>query len=451
MPYVLPTNPLEDCPVSPEIQEAIQKARIFGWWDFPLDDVGVDELEFTDNDIAYWHYTSGNPVTRTKRQVSEAIFKDNASIVRLPKGFKAKQSLTLGGAGDLIRANGLEQSKDILFEGIEDILFRKDVLISNYESVVVDEQVAKNYAVDGKSFIMCCSEAQYKTLTGHKGRCFDILNVANNHSLDMGCQALSLTQNLMERDGIVDIGAPRTPEEYGRAKVFSCNGIRLGLVSVTFSLNGLPVPEGKDFRVHTSKLMSRHVPTDLTLLRAQIQDCKEKGCDFIIASIHWGVEFEFFPRLRQIEAAHSLIEEGVDLILGHHPHVIQPVEYYRTKRDPNRVAVIAYSLGSLTWGWYTDPHLILSLVVNFGLAKGRHGKETKTYIESAAAIPVFRNIVRDGDRALMRIEKLWDHISLDDHDASSIRKMKEYFDLAMGGCSTKAHSSRPVNIGGSPV
>lgn len=433
MSDLLPTNPLEDYPVTPETQEAIRKARIFGWWDFPLDDVGVDAPECTHDDAAYWYYTSGNPVTRTKREVSEAIFKDNAAIVGLPNGFKAENSLTLGAAGDLIRANGLEQSKDILFEGIEDILFNKDVAISNYESVVVDEQVAKEYAVDGKSFIMCCGEAQYKTLTEHRGRRFDILNVANNHSLDLGSPALSATQNLIERDGIVDIGAPRTSEEYGRAKIYSCNGIRLGLVSVTFGLNGLPVPEGEDFRVHTSKLMSKHVPTDLTLLRAQIQDCKEKCCDFIIASIHWGVEFEFFPRLRQVEAAHSLIEEGVDLILGQHPHVIQPVEYYRTKRDPNRVAVIAYSLGSLTWGWYTAPHLILSLVVNFGLAKGCLGEETKTYIESAAVIPVFRNILRVGNKTLMRIEKLWDHIGRDEHSTLSIKKMKEYFELTMGG------------------
>ncbi|MDX0414992.1 hypothetical protein GOC69_30310, partial [Sinorhizobium medicae] len=96
----------------------------------------------------------------------------------------------------------------------------------------------------------------------------------------------------------------------------------------------------------------------------------------------------FFPRLRQIEAAHALVEEGVDLILGAHPHVIQPVEYYRTKRDPNRIAVIAYSLGTLTWGWYTAPHLILSLIMHLKLAKGHVGGEPRTYIESAKPNPV---------------------------------------------------------------
>ncbi|TIM20962.1 MAG: CapA family protein, partial [Mesorhizobium sp.] len=399
---------------------------------FPLEDVGVEESEFTDVDEAYWFYTCGNPVLKTKREVSEAIFKNDASALGLPVGFKAEQTLTFAAAGDLIRANGLEHSKDILFESIDDVLFQKDVVLGNYESVVVEEQVAKEYAVDGNSFIMCCGEAQYKTLTEHKGMRFDILNVANNHSLDLGVEALSHTQDLLERDGVVDIGAPRKAEEYGKAKIFSFNGIRLGLISATYSLNGFPLPEGEPFRVHTSKLMSRYVPTDLSLLRAQIQDCKEKGCDFIIASIHWGVEFELFPRLRQVEAAHSLIEEGVDLIVGQHPHVIQPVEYYRTKRDPNRVAVIAYSLGSLTWGWYTAPHLILSLLINLDLTKGRLGAETLTYIESATVIPVFRNIISDGERRLMRIEKLSDHVSPANDGMSSIGKMKEYLDLVVG-------------------
>lgn len=432
MSHPLPTNPVETFTITPEMGETLRKAAIFGWWDFPLYDVAVDGPECTANDSAYWYYASGNPITRTTQQVSDAIFKDNASIVGLPEGFQREQFLTLGAAGDLIQADGLDQSKDILFEGIEDILFNKDVVFSNYESVVVDEQVAKRYAVDGNSFVMCCSEAQYKALTEHKGRRFNILNVANNHSLDLGGEALSATQDLFERDGIMDIGAPRTAKEHGKAKIYTCNGIRLGLLSVTFGLNGKPFPEGEEFRVHTSKLMSRHVTTDLSLLRAQIRDCKEKGCDFIIASIHWGVEFEFFPRLRQVEAAHCLIEGGVDLILGTHPHVIQPVEYYRTKRDPNRVAVIAYSLGSLTWGWYTAPHLILSLVMNFGLAKGRLGNETKTYIDGAESIPVFRNISRDGDRRLMRIEKLRDHVHHDDCHTQGMMKMKEYVELTIG-------------------
>lgn len=431
MSSALPRNPLEVFPATPATREAVRKASIFGWWDFPMDDIGVDGAEFNDNDTAYWHFTSGNPVTRTTRQVSDAIFKD-CSALGLPAEFKAQQFVTLGAAGDLIQAEGLQQSKDALFEGIEDVLFNSDLAFANYESVVVDSQTAKQFAVDGSSFIMCCDEAQYQALTTHKGRHFDIVNVANNHSLDLGGGALSATQALLDRDGIISIGAPRNAGDYGKGTIVSRNGIRLGFVSVTFSLNDMPLPEDEPFRVHRSKLMSRFVPTDLELLRKQIEDCKRQGCDFIVASIHWGVEFEFFPRMRQVEAAHTLIEDGVDLILGHHPHVIQPVEYYRTKRDPDRVAVIAYSMGSLTWGWFTAPHLILSLVMNFNIVKGSVKGEIKTYIKSVEIIPAFRNISLEERKRLMRIEKLSERLQVREDDPD-IATMRRYVELTMGG------------------
>lgn len=430
MPHHLPSTPMDVFSAKPETLETVRKAKVFGWWDFPLEDVGVDNPEMNANDSAYWHYASGNPITKTKQEVSEAVFQSGISAVGLPGDFETESSLTVGAAGDLIRADGLEYSKDILFEGIQDILFDTDVAFANYESVVAEDDVVKKSIVDGQSFIMCCSSTQYTALTEHRGRRFDVLNIANNHSLDLGVESLSTTQDLFLRDGIMDIGAPRSAQEYGKGKVFVRNGIKLGFVSATFSLNGKPLPTGQEFRVHTSKLMSRYVPTDLELLRAQIADCKMRGCDFIVASIHWGVEFEFFPRLRQIEAAHALVEEGVDLILGTHPHVIQPVEYYRTKRDPNRIAVIAYSLGTLTWGWYTAPHLILSLIMHLKLAKGHVGGEPRTYIESAKPNPVYRNISEEANGRFMRIQKLCDQDEKGGA-ACAIVKMKQYATLVL--------------------
>ena len=121
-------------------------------------------------------------------------------------------------------------------------------------------------------------------------------------------------------------------------------------------------------RINVSRLLSKHVDPELKSFKQQIDWCKREECDFI-ASLHWGFEFEFFPRKRQVEAARELVEYGADAIFCHHPHVIQPVEYYRIRRDPSRVAVIAYSLGSLTWG-FTAPHLVLSLLLDLKLTKG---------------------------------------------------------------------------------
>lgn len=182
--------------------------------------------------------------------------------------------------------------------------------------------------------------------------------------------------------------------------------------------------------------MSKEVATDLGLLKIQIEDCKKHGCDFIVASMHWGYEFEFFPRARQIEIAHRLVEGGVDLIWGHHPHVIQPIEYYRTKRDSNRIAAIAYSLGGLTFGWDAAPHLMLGLILNVKLVKGSIDGDHRTYIESIKPIPVFQDDFRQDGKRKLRIERLADHLSpVDDNEPDDRRRhielIKQYADLVL--------------------
>ena len=171
----------------------------------------------------------------------------------------------------------------------------------------------------------------------------------------------------------------------------------------------------------------------LKSLKQQIDWCKRVGCDFIIASLHWGFEFEFFPRKRQVEAARELVEYGADAILCHHPHVIQPVEYYRTRRDPARVAIIAYSLGSLTWG-FIAPHIVLSLLLDLKLAKGTLQGQERTYIEDVLVTPIFRSAVNNGEGVETRLEKLADHLNgrSTRHSADYIAQIEYYARLVLG-------------------
>ena len=140
------------------------------------------------------------------------------------------------------------------------------------------------------------------------------------------------------------------------------------------------------------------------------------------------------PRKRQIEVAHTLIECGVDALIAHHPHVIQPVEYYRTQRDPDRIAVIAYSLGSLTWS-YTAPHLVLSAILNLSFAKGRYRGNPTAFIETASVTPVFRSHVRDGNRTITRIEKLYDFADPQENDEKTqyVAHIRRLAELVLGG------------------
>jgi poly-gamma-glutamate capsule biosynthesis protein CapA/YwtB (metallophosphatase superfamily) len=441
----LPVTPAEVLDISTrslrlKMNIAVKSAELFRYWNYPRADAATDFAEMTLTDIFYWVYKCKNPITNVERGESTAslLMTDN-SIVGLPPAFDKLSALTVGAAGDLLQADGLELSKDVLFESVSDLLFDQTISYANFESPVTEQELKKEVIGDREAPTECCSRAQFNVLTRHKDKRFNVLNTSNNHTFDMGIEGIETTLRTFAEDGILDVGTNHRPEDLGRAKILIKEGVKLGFVAATFGLNGRMMPEAEAYRVNTAKLLSKFVDPDLALLKQQVDDCKREGCDFIIASMHWGFEFEFFPRKRQVEATRALVEYGADAVLCHHPHVIQPVEYYRTRRDPNRIAVIAYSLGSLAWG-YTAPHIVLSMILNLTLAKGqRQGNTvngtTVTYIEAAKVTPIFRSAVNQGGKTLTRIEKLADHIDgrSRSHPREYVAKISDYAELVLGG------------------
>ena len=192
------------------------------------------------------------------------------------------------------------------------------------------------------------------------------------------------------------------------APVFGTKTLSFWIISATYGLNGKPLPRGREFAVNVVKFHpggERSESAELDLLQQQMADCRQKNCDFIIASLHWGYEYEFFPRLHQQEIAHQLAEEGVDLIVSHHPHVIQPLEYYRPRRGTSRVVPIAYSLGNLTSS-FSAPHLVLSGVLNVTIAKGTAGEKECALVEEAAVFPVVQTEESVDGNDRLRIQPL---------------------------------------------
>jgi poly-gamma-glutamate capsule biosynthesis protein CapA/YwtB (metallophosphatase superfamily) len=439
MSHSLPSTPAEVLDISTPMLRTIldiskKYANLTGNWRHPRKNAATDIAEMGLIDNCYWVYKCTNPVTHCENgeQAGELLMTDRSAI-GLPVGFKAEQSLTLGAAGDILQAEGLEQSKDILFENIADFLFDQDIAYANLESPITTQPLVKEVIGDRGPPTECCSRAQFDVLKGHKGRVFDVLNTSNNHSFDMGVEGVETTLGVLAEEGILETGTNRTPGERSQGRVLVKNGIKLGFVSSTFSLNGHPVPPEDAYLINVAKLLSKRVAPELEALKRQIDWCKREGCDFIIASLHWGFEFELFPRKRQVQAARELVEYGADAILCHHPHVIQPVEYYRTGRDPARVAVIAYSLGSLTWG-FTAPHIVLSLLLKLKLTKGTVLGQERTYIEDADVTPIFRSAVDNADGVETRLEKLTDHLGgrSTRHSAEYIAQIERYARLVLG-------------------
>ncbi len=411
----LPETPLDALSISGALKFIVTTihrcADVFGFWKYPSKKAAADFEDWSLLDKIRWGYKSKNPVLRgEKGRQLEAFFKNDQKEFSLPKGFEKKYSVTFSAVGDLIKVKGLENSRDKLYQKVASLIFDKDISYANLESQLTNQDIGSYTFNEKETPPVCLTKEQYDVIKGPQGKQFTLMHTACNHTFDVGLEGVDTTLAQLEKDQIVDLGTNRHPSEQQQGRIIEKNNIKIGFVSATFGLNGKLVPEGKEHTVNVVKFhpyqkKQADSKPDLTLLKDQIAYCREQGCDIIIASLHWGYEYEFFPRQHQVEMAHALVEAGVDVIVAHHAHVLQPVEYYRPQRDPDRTAVIAYSLGNLTTS-FSAPHLVLSGILNLTFVKGKVDGQDKTVVREAQLTPVVQRDFMAGDLPVIQLEKL---------------------------------------------
>lgn len=164
---------------------------------------------------------------------------------------------------------------------------------------------------------------------------FDIVNIANNHMLDMTTPGLIDTIEYWRTKEVTLLGGYENEETYNNPIVIEKNGISAVFLSYTYATNGFEPWDGYD--VVVPYLEKEQLIED-------IRRVKESG-DVLIVSVHWGEENQFEPTAEQRELAQIMCDEGVDVIIGTHPHVIQPVEWL-SSADGNKTLCV-YSLGDL--------------------------------------------------------------------------------------------------------
>jgi poly-gamma-glutamate synthesis protein (capsule biosynthesis protein) len=200
---------------------------------------------------------------------------------------------------------------------------------------------------------------------------FDVINLANNHALDMdvgGKQGgLADTWRLVKGQGLIPIGAYASPEEKGKITTVEKNGVAIALLSYTFFTNGLSEPSGAAFGV---KRWDKETVCREVTEAARISD-------FVIVSVHWGEEGERTPNEAQRSAAKLLAEWGADVILGHHPHVLQPIEW--VDREGGGRTLVAYSLGNFLSAMLYPYHMVGG-ILSFTLEKETHTVENVCFI-----------------------------------------------------------------------
>jgi poly-gamma-glutamate synthesis protein (capsule biosynthesis protein) len=171
------------------------------------------------------------------------------------------------------------------------------------------------------------------------GAGFDRCSTASNHTVDRGVAGIDRTVSVLESFGIGQSGMARTPDEIG-PRVFVADGFRVAHLSYTFGYNGLRLPPDQEWR--SALIDPQRIIADATRAR-------QLGAAVVIVSLHWGVEGERTITAEQRAVAQEITASGqVDLIVGHHAHVLQPIEQI------NGVWVV-FGLGNLISNLPTNP------------------------------------------------------------------------------------------------
>jgi poly-gamma-glutamate synthesis protein (capsule biosynthesis protein) len=165
---------------------------------------------------------------------------------------------------------------------------------------------------------------------------FNVINHANSHTMDKGERAVFATMDFWDTiPGITVLGVHRSQEQRDLPKLITKNNITFGFLSYTYGTNGIPVPSGKPWLV---SLINREI-------MAKEIDALRPLCDVLVVCMHWGEEYQYAYNRSQASLATFLAERRVDLIIGHHPHVLQPVEFI--ERNDGATMLCFYSLGNL--------------------------------------------------------------------------------------------------------
>ena len=226
-----------------------------------------------------------------------------------------------------------------LFSDVSDVFKRADFGFVNLET-----PVAPAHSHGSKPFMF---DAPVALLEGLKASGIKIVSFANNHVMDQGWAGFTETREHLRDEGLLFVGSGDTVQQQWQPVITEANGIKVGWLGMTRWLNGNRNPD-KDDQPHVNFFPypgeANGAPgADEAEVLAAVKAARAQ-CDFLVVSIHWGIEYAPAPRPEDVDMAHKMLEAGASVIVGHHPHVLQPVETYTTQDGRN--TVIFYSLGN---------------------------------------------------------------------------------------------------------
>ncbi|WP_127531364.1 CapA family protein [Paenibacillus kobensis] len=204
----------------------------------------------------------------------------------------------------------------------------------------------------------------------------DFVTLANNHTLDRGEKAIQSALKYWDKLHMPYTGAYKNAKDQERIRTIDRNGITFAVLAYTYGTNGIPVPEGKDYLVNL---------IDIGSISADVKRAKEMA-DVVVVSMHWGKEYENLPNKEQQTLAKQLANMGVDIVIGNHPHVLQPPAW--VEGQGGHKTFVFYSLGNFV----SSQDGLKKRIGGIGLVdvvKKMEGGRTTIRIENPAFMPTY--------------------------------------------------------------
>lgn len=296
-------------------------------------------------------------------------------------------------AASAAAAGAAHEGWSALLEGARHGLESADVAFANLETPVAPETGRK---VEPFQYRF---NAPASLLAALREIGVDVVSLANNHVYDQGRTGLVESLRHLQASGIKQVGAGATCDEAAAPVLVDAGTIRLALIGATALLN-------QDLNAGPADPCVSLLDEGKVL--ASTRRARELGAELVILSVHWGHEYEEAPRPEQIARAHRLLDGGVDVILGHHPHVLQPVEIHRA--PDGRITLVAYSLGnflsnqSRTYEHGVQPAAMGNprdgVVLHFAAVRKDYGGELRTELADVWVEPLWTDnngLVRESD------------------------------------------------------
>jgi poly-gamma-glutamate synthesis protein (capsule biosynthesis protein) len=217
-----------------------------------------------------------------------------------------------------------------MFTHVKPLIETADIAVANQETMIGGQELGlSSYPLFNSPF---------EIGDALKGVGIDIVTLANNHTMDKGEQAIQNALSYWDQIQMPYTGAFQSFEDREEIRTLTKNDITFSFLAYSYGTNGMPVPEDKPYLINL---------IDLPLIQQDVRKAKELS-DVVVVSMHWGNEYESLPSSSQLELAEELSKMGVDIIIGHHPHVLQPMDWI--ERADGSKTFVMYSLGNFLSG-----------------------------------------------------------------------------------------------------